>query len=435
MIEASEPEVVSKRSWCSLGILLLVQAQNAFNDNFVKFILMGLAMAVAAGTPVGENIEFLLAAMIPLPFILLAPVSGYLSDRFSKSRVIWYCLVLQLVLFVFIGLAIVLRSVEAAVFGFFLLAVQSTLFSPAKQGILKEIVGSQRLGMANGLMSMLTMVGILGGMWIAGQWFDFLLSRYNETYGVVAENGWRAAFIPVVGAGVACLVALLLSSMIVRTPEHPSEKFSQGVWLRHFRHLRELFGEPILRTAALYITFYWLVANFLGLGFVQFAKEIYPDAGQAGRMSATATMLFWVGGGLILGSSIVSFLSRRRIRLGLSPLGILGMAAGLAGAGLFAPSGLSWNLSLGFVGFSSGFYVVPLNAWLQDSARDDHRARVISALNLMSSFSGIVAILAGFLLKSAGLDAGGQVLVFVPCLVLVALVLIRRLAKLRTAEA
>lgn len=431
----SEPETVSVRAWWSLGAVLVVQAQNAFNDNFVKFILMGLAMSVAAGTAVGENIEFLLAAMIPLPFILLAPVSGYLSDRFSKSRVIWHCLVLQLSLFVLIGAAIQLRSVEVAVFGFFLLAVQSTLFSPAKQGILKEIVGSNRLGMANGLMSMLTMVGILGGMWLAGRWFDSLLERYNALHGVSPENGWRAALVPVIGAGAACLVALLVAKLIAPTPEHPGERFSKGVWLRHFRHLRELFGEPVLRSAALFITCYWLVANFLGISFVQFAKEIFPDAGQAGRMTATATMLFWVGGGLVFGSSLVSVLSRQRIRLGLAPLGALGMAAGLAGAGLFAPAGLWWNLSLAFIGFASGFFVVPLNAWLQDSARDDHRARVISALNLMTSLSGVFAILVGFLLKKAGLDAGGQVLAFVPALAVVAVFLVRRISRLRPAAA
>ncbi len=435
MTEEPDVDRVPKRAWWSLGALLVVQSQNAFNDNFVKFILMGLAMTVAAGTGIGENIEFLLAAMIPLPFILFAPVAGYLSDRFSKSRVIWFCLVLQLILFAFIAVSIVLRSVEAAVFGFFLLAIQSTLFSPAKQGILKEIVGSKRLGMANGLMSMMTMAGILGGMWLAGRWFDSLLARYNDLHGVVAENGWRAALFPVVGAGAGCLAALAVAKLVAPTPSHPGERFVRGVWVRHFRHLRQLFDDPVLRSAALYITFYWLVANFLGINFVQFAKELFPDASQEGRMTATATMLFWVGGGLVAGSCLVSSLSRHGIRLGLSPVGALGMAAGLCGAGLFAPSGLPWNLSLGFVGFASGFYVVPLNAWLQDCARDDHRARVISALNLMTSLSGIAAILVGYLLKMSGFGAGGQVLFFVPGLVAVAFLLSRRIARLRAAEA
>jgi len=426
-------ESLSKRDWVSLWSVLVVQAQNAFNDNFVKAILMGLAMTVAAGTKIGNNIEFLLAGMIPLPFILFAPVSGYLSDRFSKKRVIWWAILLQLSIFILIALALVFRSVEVAVFGFFLLAVQSTLFSPAKQGILKELVGSNRLGFANGLMSMLTMVGILGGMWAAGKWFDHLLGHYNETLGSGPDNGWRAALIPVIGAGIGCLVPIALCFAIKKTPDHPSERFSKGVWLRHFRHLRELFAEPVLRSAALYITSYWLVANFLGLGFVQFAKEIYPDSSQAGRMTATATMLFWVGGGLVAGSSLVSLLSRKRVRLGLSPLGAVGMAIGLAGAGYFTPAELEWNLSIGFVGFASGFFIVPLNAWLQDSARDDHRARVISALNLLTSLSGFVAILFGLLLKLCGLDASGQVLAFVPFLLVVAVFLTRRIRSVSTA--
>lgn len=433
MSEDSEPETLTTRAKWSLGAVMVVQAQNAFNDNFVKFVLMGLAMAVAAGTAIGENIEFILSALIPLPFILIAPVAGYLSDRYAKSRVIWHCLVLQLVLFILIGVAILLRSIEIAVIGFFFLAVQSTLFSPAKQGILKEIVGSNRLGFANGLMSMLTMVGILGGMWVSGQWFDQLLDHYNQRNGVVADNAWRAALIPVFGAGVACIVALLLAKLIITTPDHPEERFSKDVWLRHFRHLKELFSQPILRRTALFITAYWFVANFLGLAFVQFAKQLFPEAGQSGRMTEVAMMLTWVGGGLVLGSSLVSFLSRKRILLALSPLGAMGMGLGLAGTGLFTPASLPWDLSLAFIGFASGFLVVPLNAWLQDQARDDHRARIISALNLMTAFSGVVAIGAGSLLKSLGLGASGQTLCFAPFIFLVGVYLAVRLPSLRTA--
>jgi len=322
-----------------------------------------------------------------------------------------------------------LRSVEAAVFGFFLLAVQSTLFSPAKQGILKEIVGSSRLGLANGLISMMAMLGILGGMWLAGQWFDHLLAKYNALHGNGPESGWRAALIPVLGAGLAAAAALAAARLIQRTPDHPGEVFTKGVWVRHFRHLRQLLEDRLLRIAALYITAYWLIANFLGLGFVQFAKEIYPDATREGRLSATAEMLFWVGGGLVLGSSLISYLSRRRIRLGFAPMGGAGMALGLVGAGCFDPTGWWWNASLGFIGFASGFYVVPLNAWLQDTAREDHRARVISALNLMTSISGILAILVGLGLKALGLSASQQVLVFAPFLLVVSVQLWRLLRR------
>jgi len=425
MSDSDSNQTVSKRSWVSLAAVLIVQAQNAFNDNFVKLVLTGLAMAVAAGTPVGENIQYILFVMIPLPFILLAPVAGYLSDRFSKRDVIFGSLLFQLALFVMIAGAVVLRSVEVAIFGYFLLAVQSTIFSPAKQGILKEIVGSDRLGFANGLMSMLTMVGILGGMLLAGQWFDGRLEMFNELNGVKPENGWKAAIVPIYWVSGACLVALAIGWFVEKTPAHSEEKFSRGVWVRHFRHLRQLFAERKLRIVALFITAYWFVANYMGIVFVNFAKELYPDAGEAGRMQATAEMLTWVGGGLIVGSTIVSLLSRNKIRLFFAPFGGFGMALALAGVGFFEPTSMAWNLSLSVMGFASGFYAVPLNAWLQDLAEEAHRARIISALNLMTSFSGVVAVGLGFGLDKFGVMPSGQILVMVPFLIVVGVILVR----------
>jgi len=425
------PAALSRRSWTSLAAVLFVQTQNAFNDNFVKFVLMGLAMAVATGSTIGDNVEYILAGLLSLPFLLLAPISGFFADRYSKREVIWWCLVFQLAVFILIGIAILQRSIEVAIFGFFLLAVQSTFFSPAKQGILKEIVGSDRLGFANGLMSMLTMGGILGGMWLSGVCFDNLLRHYNAIPEMAADAPWRASLIPVAWAGVACLVALAIGFLVQRTPDHPSETFHRGIWVQHFTDLVFLFKVRLLRLTALAITAYWLIANTLALGLIQFAKEIFPDASRSGRMTANAEMLSWVFGGLMIGSLLVSYLSRQTIRRRLVPYGGVGMALGLVGAGLFVPATLWWNLSLSAVGFASGFFVVPLNAWLQDLADEVHRGRAISALNLLTASMGFVASGLGVFLKMIGLTPSQQMLVLVPGLLLVSYLL----ARLVKAEA
>lgn len=425
MSDRSAAPPISGRSWLSLYAVLIVQAQNAFNDNFVKFVLTGLAMVVAAGTAVGNYIQYILFILIPLPFVLLAPVAGYLSDRFAKSRIIFGSLVFQLILFVMIAAAVYWRSVEIAIFGYFLLAVQSAIFSPAKQGILKEIVGSNRLGFANGLMSMLTMFGILAGMLLSGKWFDGRLARLNEENGMELSNGWEAALIPILYVAAACVVAILLGKLVQKTPDHPGEKFSRAVWLRHFRHLQQLFHQHRLRNVALFITGYWFIANYLGIVFVNFATVLFPEAGEAGRMESTAEMLTWVGGGLIVGSTLVSLLSRDRIRLALAPIGGVGMVFALFGIGLFPPGELAWNLSLSAMGFTSGFYVVPLNAWLQDLAEEEHRARIISALNLMTSLSGVIAVGTGFALDVGGVSPSGQVLIVTPLFATLCFLLVR----------
>jgi acyl-[acyl-carrier-protein]-phospholipid O-acyltransferase / long-chain-fatty-acid--[acyl-carrier-protein] ligase len=425
MSESPLPPENTPHSRLALTALLIVQAQNAFNDNFVKFVLIGLAVTAAAGTVIGEYTEQIFSAMIPLPFILLAPISGWYSDRYPKNRVIYFALILQLLIFILITVSLFLRSVNLAVFGFFLLAVQSTIFSPAKQGIIKEIVGSQKLGMANGLMQMLTMVGILGGMAVGGGWFDSELSRLNAGNGKSADNAWGAALTPVIGVGLCSLVPLVLGLFIKRTPEHREAKFQKAIFWSHFLDLKYVFRDDVLRRTGLLIAFYWLVANFLGLAFFGFAKELYPDVAEGGVSKAAGWMFVVIGGGLIVGSLLVSLLTSKGNRLGLAILGGFVMAAGFAAVGTLQPESLPWFGAVALVGFSSGFFVVPLNAHLQDQIEEDHRGRVLSAQNLMCSLSGVVAIIASSLMKLIGLSVSTQTLVFVPLIIIVTLQLHR----------
>lgn len=418
---------LAARSRVSLFSVLFAQSQNAFNDNFVKIVLISLTAIVAAGTSLAKYIEDVLAAMIPLPFILLAPLAGWLSDRYAKSSVMTIALVSKVLIFGLFLLALTLRSIPLALVADFLFLVQSTLFSPAKQGIVKEIVGSKRLGSANGQMQMFLMVGILGGMALAGWWFDAELVARNAALGVSVENAWGAAFDVFVWGTAASLVPVFLCLLIIRTPDHREKRFQMSVLWSHFGDLKHLIRQPVLRRTGLFIAFYWFVANFVGLSFFGFAKDLHPDAVEGGVAKSAARMFMILGGGLIAGSLLVSFLSRRGNRPPLAVLGALGMAAGLAPVGFLQPESIPWYAAVAVVGFSSGFFLVPLTAHLQDKIAPDQRGRVLSAQNLLVSLSGIAAILASTLMKWVGISVGTQTLVFVPLIVVVSLVLHRML--------
>lgn len=405
----------------------MVQAHNAFNDNFVKLALITLTVTVAAGTTTALYIENILAAMVPLPFILFAPLAGWLSDRFAKSRVIQISLVAKVLIFGLFLFALSIRSMPLALFADFLFLVQSTLFSPAKFGILKETIGSKRLGAANGLMQMLTMVGILAGMAIAGWWFDAELAQRNGAYGVSPENAWGAATHLFAWAAAAAVIPVLLALLIRRTPEYRGEPFRAAILGSHFADLKYLLLEPVLRRTGLLIATYWFVANFLGLAFFGFAKELYPNAAEGGVGESSARMLTTIAVGLILGSLLVSFLSRKGNRLSLTLFGGLAMAVGLLAIGTLRPESLPWLAAVGGIGFASGFFLVPLSAHLQDRIDPGHRGRVLSAQNLIISFSGILAILANAGMKLVGMGMSAQTLVLVPGMIVVTLILARLL--------
>ena len=160
-----------KRPWTSLITVLGVLTQNAFNDNFLKLIFISLAGIVAAGSLIGNYAEQILAAFIPGAFLIFSPIGGFVSDKFSKRSVLFWSVVAQLIILAIAILSIQLESIKLGLFCFLLLSIQSTFFSPAKSGILKELVGSRKLAVANGMMQMLTMLAILGGIGLSGTWF------------------------------------------------------------------------------------------------------------------------------------------------------------------------------------------------------------------------------------------------------------------------
>ncbi|MEM8952724.1 MAG: MFS transporter [Verrucomicrobiota bacterium] len=407
----------------SLSGVLVIQAQNAFNDNLVRFVLIGYAMAAAAGSGLGRDIELVLSILLPIPFVLLAPVAGYASDRFSKRTVILGCLISQVILFAWIGLSVYVGNLLFAIVGFFLLSVQSTFFSPAKTGILKELVGSPRLGLANGLAQMFTTVAILAGVYFGGQWFRGLVTAGREAQ--------VAALIPIGAVGVAALLPFVFLVLIPRTPVGTSVPFRKEVLWSHFTNLRHVLGNPKLCRPLLGIVFYWLVAYFMWVVLVDFARGMFDDtpAGAAEATGAAATMSGLLGVGLIVGSLLVSVMSRKRIQLGLVPVGGLGLTLGLLGVGLFDPAGEWFQASLIFIGFWGSFFLVPLNAYFQDQINPEERGRDLAGLALLTSLAGVFAILLAKGLRELELAPGTQVLLFVLPLLIVTIYVTRIVAR------
>lgn len=431
--EPSEPEV-TPRSWASLAAVLYVQAQNAFNDNFVKLALITLTVTVAAGSSLAGYIEHILGAMIPLPFILLAPLAGWLSDRYAKSFVIYMAVIAKFLIFVLFIAALMLRSLPLALAADFLFVVQSTLFSPAKFGILKEIVGSKRLGLANGLVQMLTMLGILGGMAIGGWWFDHEYALRNEAGGLSVDSGWGAGLHLFLWGAAAALIPIVVGLFIQKTPEHKEKKFHLSVLGSHFSDLRYLISQPILRRTVIFIAGYWFVANFLGLVFIGFAKELHPDTAAGGVGVSSSQMLTTTGVGLAVGSLIVSFLCRKGNKLSLPIYGGAAMIVGLLAMGTITPDTRQWFGSIALIGFASSFFLVPLSTHLQDMVAATHRGQVLAAQNLVISLSGIVAIVINALLKMAGIPMAVQTLALAVAAAVITLSLLHLLRTTALSE-
>ena len=144
---AHTPGHARKVPWGAFWRLVLIQAQNSFNEKGAQFLLipLGVWRNGAEG-----DLEYPLGAIIVLPFILFSPFVGWLSDRFCKARIIQFMALLQICVLAGMYWSLRVHNLNGAILWFCVFAVQATVFSPAKKGIVKDIVGTSRSASSSG---------------------------------------------------------------------------------------------------------------------------------------------------------------------------------------------------------------------------------------------------------------------------------------------
>src|SRR5436190_13305302 len=68
--------------------LFVVQFQNAFSDNALKFLTTFIIIGLNISKEQKNQLVPLVAILFALPFVLFSMTGGYLADRFSKRNVI-----------------------------------------------------------------------------------------------------------------------------------------------------------------------------------------------------------------------------------------------------------------------------------------------------------------------------------------------------------
>ncbi len=393
-----------RRNWASIVLVLIVQALNSFSDNFVKMLLIALSIIIAKDSWVGRHMELWLGAIFSLPYMLFAPLAGYWSDRFSKRNVIIWMQVMQIVCFVWLALALWMKrvpgSLEICLVGFFVLAVQAAVLSPAKMGIMKELAGSRRLGRVSGWLQVTMLAGILGGMWAGGMWYG---AEYEKT-----GDAWMSALWPLIIISLFGVGELIAALCIQQTPSHPEVHWRKGMGWEHFESVKIVFRRRSIRLAALGVTYFWFISNAISFILVTLTKELHSDTGHGDGPMELAKVAGILGIGVISGSFFASHISRNRIELGLIPVGGFGLVAGLLWSGL-ATLGSHWMYAgIIFTGAAGGCFMVPLYAFAQDKAEKHEKARIHAGMNLMDCLGTLVAVAIVGLMKWAGWSSSTQ---------------------------
>ena len=375
--------------WSLMGL----QAQNAFNDKALQFTLVPLGAWVASGAKWGTTLPHVLGMLILLPFILLAPIAGWASDTFSKTRVIRLTAWMQLVVFAVVLYCFKMEFLPLAVACFFFLAVQSTILSPAKNGIIKELLGSSRLGFASGIMQMFTILAILAGQILIGIWFSARLEA--------SGSGWTAGLFPMVLICLGAIVTLVMAYSIQVVPARAKKPFYPALVVSHFQQLGQLLKSKPLRLSALGIAYFWAFGAVVQFITLQIAGELYPD-GHPNFGRATSYMMLAASGGIGVGSILGALINKRHIELGLNPLGGIIITVSSLLLIVAEPESLFFYTVLSAAGLGAAFFFVPINAFLQDECDPDQRGNILAGSALLNCLGMAGAVILQFVMMKMG---------------------------------
>lgn len=347
----------------SFWALLATQFLGAFNDNLFKTVVSLLVLGQFVGKNVGIIYLSLTAALFFLPYILFSAIAGWLSDRFSKSSMVRWTKELE-VFVMLIGLfSFLYESPAGLLVCVFFMGAQSALFSPSKLGLLPELLKIEELSRANGYLEFVVFTAIIIGTAAAG----FVSS------GVIGNPGY-------VCVGVA-IVGVLASFFIVPLKaEPPGTPFPLDPFSPNIRNLREIYKDNPLWLSVLGIAFFWSVGALFQMNILLFAKETLQLTD-----IQTSLLLASLGLGIGLGSIYAGRTSEGKVELGLIPIGSVGLVLFNVVLGFFGDVIPVAYVSVFALGLSSGFFIVPLNAYLQEFSPSAKRGSYIAASNFFSN--------------------------------------------------
>lgn len=409
--------------WSAFWSLVLIQFTNSLNEKGVQFLL------IALGIWMGMTLQYPLSMLIVLPFILFSPLAGWLADRYSKTRLLQNMVLLQVVALAGMTIGLFMHHLPTAVVFFSVFCVQAMFFSPAKKGLVKDMVGTRHIGFASGILEITSMLALLVGQ-IGALWLVYYLLR---SWGESA--GWEAAAWPCAVCMIGAVVVYLLSLALPRYAPMGTQPYRHSLIWEHFAQIKLLWNDRTLRYSEIGIGYFWFIGGMMMLIALQMAQDAQAAESGGhflqilGQQKDSALLIAWISGGSIVGGVLASVLCSQRINTNLTVIGGIGMAVACLGL-VFLPYGQAlFYAALALAGLSAAGYLVPLNALLQDHADNDKRGDVIAAGNLVDCGLGILAVMVQGAMRNAGLSPRVQCLSLAITSALVTLYLVNQLRK------
>lgn len=351
--------------------IMVAQFLSSLADNALLIAAIGLLATLnepAWMTP-------LLKLFFVISYVLFAAWVGIFADSMPKGRVMFITNAVKT-----FGCCVMLFGTHPLL-AYGIVGLGAAAYSPAKYGILTELLPPEKLVKANGWIEGLTVASIILGTGLGG----FLISPMVDSFiqghdfmGVhnAAQAGISAMIVVYALAAIANLFIPLTGAV------YPKQDFRPIHTLKNFGKSCALLWKDKLGQISLSVT-----SLFWGAGAtLQFLVLKWGDHALGLNLSESAILQGVIAIGIAIGAVLAASLVSLKKSVSVLPLGVL-MGVVVSGMAFFNKSWLpggfdllgfhfSWAvifacIMLILVGAMAGFFVVPMNALLQ------HRGHVL----------------------------------------------------------
>jgi LPLT family lysophospholipid transporter-like MFS transporter len=337
-------------------------------------------------------------------YVLFAPLVGAFADSMPKGRVMLLTNALK-----FVGCGLMLVSLHPLA-AYAIVGLGAAAYSPAKYGILIELLPPRQLVIANGWIEGTTVLSIilgflLGGMLISGPVSGWLLAIDIPKIETGIETPPEAAIAVIMG----CYAIAALFNWYIPDTGVERRVPSKSPWflIREFAHCSSLLWRDKLGQISLATT-----TLFWGAGAtLQFIVIDWAATHLCYSLSRAAYLQGVVALGIALGAALAALLVSLRNAVKVLPLGVAMGAVVIVM--VFVNKVETAIILMTLIGALAGFFVVPMNALLQ------HRGHVlmgaghsIAVQNFNENWGVIVMLALYALLVHFGISINAAIVLF-----------------------
>ena len=350
------------------------------NDNLLKNLICFISIYwVARGN---ESIIIMLATgFMVLPYILFSPYAGFLAKTLQKQKIVLYAKFAEIPIMLMAFTGFIVENIYVVMIAMFFMGLQSTIYSPSKYGLIRDIGGEEKISFGTGIIEMLTFMGVLTGTFVAGVISDIIINQI-----------WI-----ILGAFMIISILGFISGLYVKAEEpEPLKRSNESLNSISFiikNYIWSRQNAPELNFIILGLSTFWLLGSLIQMNML-----IHCPQNLGLTNTETGIVMALVAVSIGLGTWISGVLAKKSVEVGIIPVGGIGLILSTLIIFIFNPGTIGFSILIMLSAFSAGLLKIPMNAWMQANIKGRKLGDAIAYNNLMNFiFILLSALLFGFL--------------------------------------